>query len=912
MSLLDLKTNLKSLKYGQDQPGGGNSGLPYIKTDIDILDNSNRTQVGRLINELRLTKFDDGLVRGGIIGAANASIVDTLRIGKFFLDAPQGPLFIVKQVGLQLANPRLETKQLPTNNPTTSDPTSTQGFLNNVSNIIINVANRINNAVGPTRIYNLGINTLAQIPLNAFGGHIVRHGILPIIPEDQKYFSVVNNNNENGTNRLLRLSTKFELGDKKLNSTIDDKTIQSKIQKAAKQFNINLQQPSFGNPAPGTRSLTFPNGRISSIIPNISKTVNIIPRLGINKSDVTIDDYIGGPSSVYGIGRTLIKRYDNTEDAFKIDPAITYSNIFAGMTRNDKGDPEEVKIKDTRDFVLSYYVKSDLSSKGWVYNDEDKLNNSFLYYTALNNTSDSLEKSKMFAGESRNDKGEPTHINWFNTLGVSKQYSDGNEEEIKSLTKINSKSKSVGPDNAFQSAYDALVRSDPTINLQPDPVSGSVSGSTASSYLKNVGIKGLNLKNNLSYKTYRNIIESKQLNTNGNNNNIGIYENPGIGDKVLSFETYDSNIPGLSSGILPKSDKQIIYKNGYGDTVTISDKIPWNKATRELRVGSGRRDEINLTPIFTGNAHFSGDGTDDKYRDLIKFRIQAVNTDNPNSGQWMVFRAYLTDLADDVSADWQDIKYAGRGDKFYIYNGFARKMNISFKVAALSADEMQFIYQKLNFLMSNAMPDYSDNLMRGPLVRMTVGNWIDCQLGILNSVNFKIPQDSPWEIALDEPEGGKKQLILPHVVEVTLGFTPIGSETRGTNLISEKSEFKSHIAQNNTGDIKNLQYIGINSSIINNPPTLTQNPNNSPVTKIAAPPTPNIRASTPQAPQQSQTSLITPQVQSLDNGVSQNIFNSLVRPSGNTSLQPQVPFNPTNDPQNEYINSEGTLGINYF
>jgi hypothetical protein len=110
--------------------------------------------------------------------------------------------------------------------------------------------------------------------------------------------------------------------------------------------------------------------------------------------------------------------------------------------------------------------------------------------------------------------------------------------------------------------------------------------------------------------------------------------------------------------------------------------------------------------------------------------------------------------------------------------------------------------------MGNAMPDYNNNLMRGPLVRMSIGNWIDCQLGKLDSVSLKPVQDSPWEIALDEPEAGTKQLILPHVVEVTLGFTPIGSETRGTNLISEKSETTSHIAQNNTGaDADTLQYI---------------------------------------------------------------------------------------------------------
>jgi hypothetical protein len=197
-----------------------------------------------------------------------------------------------------------------------------------------------------------------------------------------------------------------------------------------------------------------------------------------------------------------------------------------------------------------------------------------------------------------------------------------------------------------------------------------------------------------------------------------------------------------------------------------------------------------------------------RIRDLVRFRIQAVNTDSPDNGTWMVFRAYITDLSDDTNAEWNDVKYAGRGDKFFIYNGFTRKISVSFKIAALSEEEMKYIYQKLNFLMGQAMPDYSGVLMRGPLVRMSIGSWIDSQLGIINSVSFKVPQDSPWEISVDETEGGVGRLILPHIVEVTLSFTPIGSETRGENLITKKSTTTSHIAQNNTGaDVATLQYI---------------------------------------------------------------------------------------------------------
>ena len=166
MPLLDLKTDLKSLKYGKDRPGGGDSGQPYQKVDINTVDSG--------FNRLRMTKFDDGLIRGGIIGAANASIVDTLRIGKFLTDLPKGPLWIVKQVGLQLSNPKLETRKFP----------SGPGILGTLGAIANLVQDKI--GIGPTRIYNLGINTLAQVPVNALGIHFDRHDLLPVQDKNTK------------------------------------------------------------------------------------------------------------------------------------------------------------------------------------------------------------------------------------------------------------------------------------------------------------------------------------------------------------------------------------------------------------------------------------------------------------------------------------------------------------------------------------------------------------------------------------------------------------------------------------------------------------------------------------------------------------------------------------------------------
>jgi hypothetical protein len=114
---------------------------------------------------------------------------------------------------------------------------------------------------------------------------------------------------------------------------------------------------------------------------------------------------------------------------------------------------------------------------------------------------------------------------------------------------------------------------------------------------------------------------------------------------------------------------------------------------------------------------------------------------------------------------------------------------------------MQPMYEKLNYLMSNTMPDYNDNIMRGPFTKLTIGNWIDRQPGIITELSYKVNENSSWEIALDEPEGGMKLLILPHVIDVTLSFKPIGANTQGKNKTFAKGNENSNIAQNNNGDI---------------------------------------------------------------------------------------------------------------
>ena len=734
MPLINLKTDLKSLKYGKDQPGEGSSGQPYITTDIDgdhvtkvnfpsnsvlglfglglnslpslpnISTSLNRSKIGRLVNDL--TSGDD-FIRGGALGAAQASINDAFRIGSFFLSLPKGPIFIAKQVGLQLSNPLLEVKK--------GGRGLVSGALNLSPGSLLGTIT--GGMLGTNRIYNLGINTLAQVPVNAFGVHFSRHGLLPTRDNSNNYESVVTFNNESNRskdNRLVGLVDKFDLG-------------------KATLFSQQSEFTSAINKVSGFLTGTFG-------LPNITKWK---PTNFLIKGPT-----LGGPSSVYGVGFTSIHRTQYTGDSFK-NNAIYLSN-------------------------------------------EATLNSS------------------------------QTNLNYYNTLGVSKQYFIGQKtdaeggflglttdnKEITKYTNIDVDRATKRPQNNDRATY-ANVFGD-YIQLNDDKTKNKGwlaqgEGGFSNFELSDVKVSTNNKPSKKSYRRYKQLLDgkdSKKILSNGVTKDTDGTILNGVN---IFIRNDDDEVIHLSPSYNTTSDgEKIGYINGYQDIIKIAAPRGWFGLSREERVGSGRTDSINLTPIFSNTTGTIADEMtigNESYNinDLVKFRIQAVDGKDPSKSDYMIFRAYLTQLSDNVDANWTPVKYAGRGEDFYIYGGFGRKIQIGFKVASLSEKEMQPMYQKLNYLMGNLMPDYNGTLMRGPMMRMTVGNWLDGQFGILNSLSYTIPQDSPWEIALT----GGENLILPHVVEVSMTFTPIGSQTKKDNKLASKSTSTSHIAQN----INDNQYI---------------------------------------------------------------------------------------------------------
>ena len=182
-------------------------------------------------------------------------------------------------------------------------------------------------------------------------------------------------------------------------------------------------------------------------------------------------------------------------------------------------------------------------------------------------------------------------------------------------------------------------------------------------------------------------------------------------------------------------------------------------------------DRLNKNPL--GDFSTSDPYVDPKENDdLIKFGFECMSNDIPDQSLSLIFRAFLTSgITDNNSAQLDNFKYAGRGETFYTYQGFERSIGFSFKIAAFSQDEMLPLYNKLNYLISQVYPDYSSSgIMRAPLVKVTIGDYLYRVPGFLETVNITVDNNYPWEIFSDRIN---KIAQLPKVLDINISFKPI-------------------------------------------------------------------------------------------------------------------------------------------
>ena len=155
------------------------------------------------------------------------------------------------------------------------------------------------------------------------------------------------------------------------------------------------------------------------------------------------------------------------------------------------------------------------------------------------------------------------------------------------------------------------------------------------------------------------------------------------------------------------------------------------------------------------NAQVSYDGVNNtKYENsnLIKFSIEIIDNDTPGSANndFLHFRAFIDQFQDSYKPKWDGYRYVGRAEEFYRYSSFGRDINLGFTVAAFARVEMYPLYKKINKLVGITAPDYSTaGLMRGNIIRLTVGYYLTAVPGILTGLSLTPIFDAGWDINRD-------------------------------------------------------------------------------------------------------------------------------------------------------------------
>ena len=191
-----------------------------------------------------------------------------------------------------------------------------------------------------------------------------------------------------------------------------------------------------------------------------------------------------------------------------------------------------------------------------------------------------------------------------------------------------------------------------------------------------------------------------------------------------------------------------------------SDDVSYNmrnvaETIKSQRVRNGRTLQLNQ---------------DELPEDFIKFRIK----DKVN-GRIIQFPAYLADITDNSSAEYNPTRYIGRADQVFVYTGYSRSISFGFRVAALTRGDIPVMWRKIDRLKRLALPKYDTEAFgdgeprpKAPFVELTLGNLYRSQPGYFSSINLTIPQNSNWEIS----DGYQLTLLC----DISLEFTFIGKD----------------------------------------------------------------------------------------------------------------------------------------
>ena len=684
------QTDLTSLKYGKDRPGGGSSNEPYL---FNPLITENTFDNNLLLSGLLPQNFSgvspgsltsllpnivpgantDAIIRGGLAAPLHAAD-DVARLSRKFFDTKNvsGALFNIKQLVLSKIAPRTQRSK---------------GIINE-------------GGFNPS-------NILQQAGLGFTGFHKEKQS--PIFGSITRYLDVVQD--------------------------VDDTQL---TQLATPSIDPNSQNP----PTVGS------NSRVAGLY-YVHETGNptrnkALRQFNVSNPNINVYSYRGGPGSVLGIGRTRLRIATNTSGV----PIKVQKFSLNSFT------PSAKYIGSGAEYRLAYI--NHVQYNFFKYFDTDNGFNTSFGGIYDNNISFSRLATKQ-DNKSFLKTPPPDDFKYGNPYNYRKQFyerinvSSGRLANFYSLYYNRKLTTTAGEEFQIFSFNTGISKvnfaTDRTNKIPVSTYRATNSGTGLYQYSSNQ-IKSAGAK--VSTKTtdfglYP--VDAPKINQNFMTQ-VGVYRQ--YAPRYTNSTKIDHRI---SQGNPGGSNSRGAYKKGgivnYYDRDLTINTFNTNNAPDTIHSLKPALDKLNAMRVYSSNAPIYNNN-EIPTNDIINFNIGVIKNNDPSKARYIHFRAFLNDITDKYSSNWDSHNYVGRAENFYNYTGkFERKISTSFIVAAQSKAELLPMYKKLNFLASAIAGDYTgEGYLAGNLMELTIGGYVYRTPGFLGGINFTLKQGYPWEIGL--------------------------------------------------------------------------------------------------------------------------------------------------------------------
>lgn len=264
---------------------------------------------------------------------------------------------------------------------------------------------------------------------------------------------------------------------------------------------------------------------------------------------------------------------------------------------------------------------------------------------------------------------------------------------------------------------------------------------------------------------YGKIVENRlSSNLNDDEKIIQIFKEGYYPDDEKNIEVFPRTWPDASNGFLKISEadleKQILAIDGIldGQNKKVTNYIiktydQLNKITTSVNSFTKRDTSFkDVKGTYLGSTF----GSDDKkikdyYAKYSKYvdpfdqstDVKGITFKRMDNNSIISLKAYIESFSDTFSPKWNDVNYIGRPDTFRIYSGLTRSINFAFLLVDL--DGTGNIWEKINELAQFCSPNYVNERMVSPVLKLTILDLID-EVGYIDNLAISVEQDYPWDL----------------------------------------------------------------------------------------------------------------------------------------------------------------------